>query len=72
MKKYKEIHVLGDSFTTTHNFLPVAESFYGLLAKDVNAETIYNFSQPGRSWKSIKHYIINNHEKYEKISLFRV
>ena len=60
MKSYKNLYVYGDSFSTKDVCVAPEESFWGLLASDIDAEMIYNYSFSGNAFESIVHNLVLN------------
>lgn len=58
-KKYKRLHVLGDSYTTPNAFVTPTNSFWGQSAKHLGVDTISNYSWPSNSFASIIHILIS-------------
>ena len=54
-----KLTVLGDSYVTPGVFVSPKDSFWGLLAKDLNTTTIDNYATPGFSLDSIIHILLN-------------
>ncbi len=54
-----KLTVLGDSYVTPGNSVQPEDSFWGLLSKDLNIETIDNYATPRFSLDSIIHILLN-------------
>ena len=54
-----KLTVLGDSYVTPGFCVQPEDSFWGLLAKDLNIETIDNYANPGFSLDGIIHILLN-------------
>jgi hypothetical protein len=52
------LQVFGDSYTTPDFLVDAKDSFWGLLANDLNTD-IVNYSSPGFSFDSILHILLN-------------
>jgi hypothetical protein len=58
----KILYVFGDSYSTTE-YVDPKDSFWGLAAKDLAIDTIYNFSFSGNCLDNIIHVLLN--EEYD-------
>ena len=52
------LQVLGDSYTSPNYLVDAKDSFWGLLANDLNTD-IVNYSSPGFSFDAILHILLN-------------
>lgn len=52
------LQVLGDSYTSPNFFVEPKDSFWGLIANDLNTNII-NYSSPGFSFDAILHILLN-------------
>jgi hypothetical protein len=57
--------VFGDSYTTTNYCVTPQESFWGLVAQELEINEIFNYSTPGNSFDSVVHLLISQQEKYD-------
>lgn len=55
----KTLYVFGDSFSTPNFCVAPADSFWGLLAKDLQVDNIVNYSHSGFSLDQIIHILCN-------------
>jgi len=65
LKKYKRLCVWGDSYTTPDYCVAPSESFWGLAAKELNVDSITNYSWVGCSFSSICHMLISQQHDWE-------
>lgn len=65
LKKYKRLCVWGDSYTTPDYCVAPSESFWGLAAKELNVDSIINYSWVGCSFSSIQHMLISQPHDWE-------
>jgi hypothetical protein len=61
----KELYVFGDSFSAPFLCVNPKDSFWGLAAKDLNIDTIYNYSWYKNCLENIVHTILNEEFDYE-------
>lgn len=64
MMTYKKLWVFGDSYTTPNFCVDPENSFWGLTAKHIDADTVINLSWPGCSWTSVQHNLIGQQSEY--------
>lgn len=64
MSTCKKLWVFGDSYTTPNFCVAPEDSFWGLAAKHLSAETIINLSWSGCSWTSVQHNLISKQKEY--------
>ena len=55
-----KLYVFGDSFSSPHVCVNPEHSFWGLAAKDLGVDAIYNFSFSGNCFDNIVHLILND------------
>jgi hypothetical protein len=55
-----KLYVFGDSFSSPHVGVNPEHSFWGLAAKDLGVDAIYNFSFSGNCFDNIVHLILND------------
>lgn len=64
LKNYRRLWVFGDSYSTPNYCVSPAESFWGLAAKQLSVDTIFNYSWLGNSFDSVVHVLISEQNKY--------
>jgi hypothetical protein len=64
-KQYNKLWVFGDSFTTPNFCVDPKDSFWGLTAAAIGANTIVNCSWPGNCLTSICHMLIGMQDQYD-------
>lgn len=57
-KKYRKLWVFGDSYSTPYNCVDPKDSFWGLLAQELDIPQIVNCSRPVNSFDSICQLIV--------------
>lgn len=65
LKEYNKLWVFGDSYTTPGFCVEPQESFWGLIAKHINAKDIINCSWPGNSFSSVWHMLVGMQKQYD-------
>ena len=65
LKKYRQLHVLGDSYTTPDFCVSPNESFWGLAAQHLSVDSIVNYSWPGNSFDSILHILASQQNNFD-------
>jgi len=64
-KKFRNLWVFGDSFSTPNICVDPADSFWFLTAKALCIDTIYNYSWPGNSFDSVTHNLVSESGQYD-------
>jgi hypothetical protein len=72
MKLYNNVYVFGDSYSTPKFCVDIEDSFWHLVADEVNATTIHNYSNSGNSLESIIHLITSDQESFDWNGLFLI
>jgi hypothetical protein len=62
---YDKLWVFGDSYTTPDYCVSPAESFWGLTASAIGANSIINCSWPGNSFDSVMHLVVSMQDEYD-------
>jgi len=62
----KKLHIFGDSYSTPNFCVKPEESFWGLIAKDLQADTIINYSHSGYSYSQIVHLLLNERHNFQE------
>ena len=65
LKDYNNLWVFGDSYTTPNYCVSPSESFWGLTAKAIGANSVINCSWPGNSFDSIMHMAVSMQDEYD-------
>ena len=65
LKKYRQLHVLGDSYTTPDFCVNSNESFWGLAATHLGVNTVIIYSWPGNSVDSILHILASQQSNFD-------
>lgn len=65
MKKYNNLWVFGDSFSTPNFCVEPADSFWGLAAVDAQVQLIHNYSWPGTSFSSVLHMLVTMQDQLD-------
>ena len=64
LKKYRNLWVFGDSYSTPGFCVDPADSFWMKVAQELNVDQVYNYSWPGNSIDSVAHTLISDSEQY--------
>lgn len=72
MSRFNRLYVYGDSYATPDFCVSVENSFWGLLAKDLEVDRVYNSASPGTSLDSISHRIVSTVDVIPEGSLLLV
>lgn len=64
-KSYRNLWVFGDSFTTPGVQVKPDDSFWMLVARFLNADSIYNYSWPRNTLDSVIHLLTSESEQYD-------
>ena len=64
LKNLDKLWVFGDSYTTPDCCVSPAESFWGLTAKAIGANSIINCAWPGNSFDSVMHMVVSMQNDY--------
>lgn len=64
-KKYRNLWVFGDSYTTPDVCVTPSNSFWMMTAQMLQVETVYNYSWPGNSLDSVVHVLISDSQQYD-------
>jgi hypothetical protein len=65
LKKYRNLWVFGDSFSTPNAFVEPKDSFWMLTGLNLNVDNIYNYSWPGNSIDSVIHMLISDSDQFD-------
>jgi len=57
--KYNNLYVFGDSFSTPYFCVEPQDSYWGLLAKHIDADSIFNYSFCGNAWEGVIHTLVS-------------
>ena len=63
--KWRNLWVFGDSYTTPHECVDPADSFWGLTAQWLNIPVVKNLSRRGASLESVSHLLITQQQQYD-------
>jgi len=58
-RNYRQLHVLGDSYSTPGFCVDIKDSFWGLAAQYLEINSVANYSWPGNNLTSIFHILIS-------------
>lgn len=64
LKKYRNLWVFGDSYSTPGVCVAPKDSFWMHTAKFLNVQNTYNYSWPGNSFDSVVHTLISDSDQY--------
>jgi hypothetical protein len=65
LKKYRNLYVFGDSYSTPGYCVDPIDSFWMMTAKKLCIDTVYNYSWPGNSLDSVVHLLVSDSEEYD-------
>ena len=65
LKKYRNLWVFGDSYSTPGVCVEPVDSFWMLAARELQVDKIYNYSWPGNSLDSVVHLLISDSDDYD-------
>ena len=72
LKEYDKLWVFGDSYTTPNCCVSPFESFWGLTASAIDANSIINCSWPGNSFDSVIHMLVSMQDEYDWVNDFLI
>jgi hypothetical protein len=64
-KKYRNLWVFGDSYSTPNICVDPNDSFWMLTARELQVDKIYNYSWPRNSLDSVVHLLISDSNEYD-------
>lgn len=64
LKKYNRLWVFGDSYTTPNICVEPQSSFWGLIADELDVETVVNCSRPKISFDSVCQMLVGEQQRY--------
>ena len=65
LKKYRNLWVFGDSYSTPSICVDPIDSFWMAVGKELNVDRVINYSWPGNSLDSVVHTLISDSDEYD-------
>ena len=62
----KKLHIFGDSYSTPNFCVKPEESFWGLMARNLQTDSIINYSHSGFSYSQIVHLLLNEQYNFQE------
>lgn len=65
LKKYRNLWIFGDSYSTPGYCVSPGDSFWMAVAQHLDVECVYNYSWPGNSLDSVIHMLLSDSDQYD-------